>query len=82
MKAGSISMPDPGPVGTVTAPFSVLNEDVLHSNGTSVAQAVEFVVVTADVVAGDLVEEVVGRIRHKRHIADVRWPVTAGSNRL
>ena len=35
MNAGSISMPDPGPVGTVTTPFSVFNEDVLHSNGTS-----------------------------------------------
>lgn len=35
MKAGSISMPDPGPVGTVTTPFSVCSEDVLHSYGTS-----------------------------------------------
>ena len=28
-------MPDPGPVGTVTTPSSVFNEDVLHSSGTS-----------------------------------------------
>ena len=34
MNAGSISMPDPGPVGTVTTPFSVFSEDVAHSNGT------------------------------------------------
>ena len=35
MNAGSISMPEPGPVGTTTTPFSVFNVDVLHSNGTS-----------------------------------------------
>ena len=35
MKAGSISIPDPGPVGTVTTPSSVFNVEVLHSNGTA-----------------------------------------------
>ena len=38
MNAGSMSMPDPGPVGTVTTPFSVFKEDVLHSNGTSASR--------------------------------------------